>query len=87
MAAVELVTTELPVIREKIHNNNGAIHNEEEERKEADNSIKKNYIERFNEIKEKLEEMNKRLWTFLITVVCLFITAGAGVIITMLSGK
>ena len=87
MAAVDLITREFPVMKERIQTNHDAINCEKSDRYNEDEKIRTNYVGKFDMVFKKLDILNGRLWAFIITVVSLFITASAMVIISNLSGK
>ena len=87
MAAVDLITSEFPVMKERIQTNHDAINREKSDRYNEDQEIRTNYTGKFDMVFKKLDILNGRLWAFIITVVSLFITASAMVIISNLSGK
>lgn len=93
MSAVGLINSELPVIKQKIDQNEKAIQEECRNREKEDNEIRDNYLDRFDQaekqrdkISGKIDKLSGQLWGFIITEIGLVITAAGAIIITVLTG-
>ena len=85
MSAVNMIIAEWPLFNEKITQTRDLIEKETKNREKEDNQIRENYKDRFDDIKIEIRRLSGRIWWFIITLIGLFITAGAGVIIMNLS--